>query len=105
MCASANKLHERVVTDLLCQRPGRRLVMSPKTSAPLRLTIGDELKVVVPQPDLDLEALERLRFGRFSVQPIDGPDAAMNTKLAIDICVRRPQWRLSLQTQKFLGIR
>lgn len=81
------------------------ICVSPKTGAPLRLTIGDELKVVVPQPGLDLEALERLPFRRLSVQPMDGPDADANTKLAVEICVQRPQWRLSLQTHKFLGIR
>jgi 7-carboxy-7-deazaguanine synthase (Cx14CxxC type) len=79
--------------------------VSPKAGAPLRLTEGDELKVVVPQPGLELEALEGLRFGRFSVQPMDGPDAAANTRLAVEICTRRPRWQLSLQTHKLLGIR
>lgn len=79
--------------------------VSPKAGASLRLTEGDELKVVVPQPHLDLDAFEELRFGRFSVQPMDGPDAAANTRLAVDICIRRPQWQLSLQTHKLLGIR
>ncbi len=40
--------------------------VSPKAGAPLRLLAGDELKLVVPQPDLDLESLERLDFRRFS---------------------------------------
>jgi 7-carboxy-7-deazaguanine synthase (Cx14CxxC type) len=79
--------------------------VSPKVGAPLRLTEGDELKVVVPQPGLDLEALEELRFGRLSVQPMDGPDADANTRLAVEICTRRPRWQLSLQTHKLLGIR
>lgn len=80
--------------------------VSPKAGAPLRLTTGDELKVVVPQPGLDLGALERLAFGRFAVQPMAGPDDVTdNTRLAVEICLRRPRWQLSLQTHKLLGIR
>lgn len=79
--------------------------VSPKAGAPLRLTAGDELKVVVPQPGIDLEVLEELAFRRFAVQPMDGPEVAANTKLAVDICMRRPRWQLSLQTHKLLGIR
>jgi 7-carboxy-7-deazaguanine synthase (Cx14CxxC type) len=79
--------------------------VSPKAGAPLRLTAGDELKVVVPQPGIDLEVLEELAFGRFAVQPMDGPEVAANMRLAVDICMRRPRWQLSLQTHKLLGIR
>ncbi len=79
--------------------------VSPKAGAPLRLTAGHELKLVVPQADLDLGALEQLDFGRFAVQPMDGPDVAANTKLAVEICLHRPRWQLSLQTHKLLGIR
>ena len=79
--------------------------VSPKAGAPLRLIAGDELKVVVPQPGLNLDRLEGLQFERFAVQPMDGPDAAANTRLAIEICLRRPRWQLSLQTHKIVGIR
>lgn len=79
--------------------------VSPKAGAPLRLTEGDELKLVVPQPGIMLEELEGLGFRRFLVQPMDGPQRADNTRLAVEICLRRPRWRLSLQTHKLLGIR
>ena len=46
-----------------------------------------------------------LAFERFSLQPMDGPDAAENTARAIDYCLRDPRWRLSVQTHKTLGIR
>ena len=36
---------------------------------------------------------------------MDGPDLARNTQLAIEYCLAHPQWRLSLQTHKFVGIR
>lgn len=80
------------------------ICVSPKKYAPLRLVEGDELKLVVPQPNLDIEALERLQFRRFSVQPMDGPGLVQNIRTAVDLCLQRPKWRLSLQTHKLLGI-
>jgi organic radical activating enzyme len=35
---------------------------------------------------------------------MDGPDRARNTQLAVELCLSRPTWRLSLQTHKYLGI-
>jgi 7-carboxy-7-deazaguanine synthase len=81
------------------------ICVSPKAGTALRLTTGDELKVVIPQLGLELETLERLKFGRFSIQPLDGPLAAANIKIAIETCLRRPIWQLSLQTHKVIGIR
>ena len=78
--------------------------VSPKAGAPLRLTEGDELKLVVPQPGLELDALEGLPFRRFSLQPMDGPAAVENRQLAVQLCLERPLWQLSLQTHKLLGI-
>jgi 7-carboxy-7-deazaguanine synthase len=79
--------------------------VSPKVDAPLRMVEGDELKIVVPQFGLELEKYESLSFRRFSVQPMDGPELAENTRFAVELCLRRPLWRLSLQTHKYLGIR
>jgi 7-carboxy-7-deazaguanine synthase len=79
--------------------------VSPKSGAPLRLVEGDELKLVVPQTGFDFDDLERLRFQRFSLQPMDGPLLAENTRIAVELCLRRPRWQLSLQTHKLLGIR
>ncbi|HVZ08109.1 7-carboxy-7-deazaguanine synthase [Rhodopila sp.] len=81
------------------------ICVSPKAGAPLRLLQGSELKLVVPQPGMELAALERLSFGRFSLQPMDGPDLAANIQLAIGLCLRHPAWQLSLQTHKVIGIR
>jgi 7-carboxy-7-deazaguanine synthase (Cx14CxxC type) len=81
------------------------LCVSPKAGADLRVTKGHELKLVYPQADARPEDFEDLAFERFSLQPMDGPDAAGNTARAIDYCLRHPQWRLSLQTHKTLGIR
>ena len=35
---------------------------------------------------------------------MDGLDRAANTRAAIDYCLAHPQWRLSVQTHKYLGI-
>jgi organic radical activating enzyme len=35
---------------------------------------------------------------------MDGPDRGRNTALAMEYCLAHPQWRLSLQTHKYLGI-
>jgi organic radical activating enzyme len=81
------------------------LCVSPKGGTDLRITKGHELKLVYPQSDARPEDFKDLAFERFSLQPMDGPDAAGNTARAIDYCLRHPQWRLSLQTHKTLGIR
>ncbi|MBI2374911.1 MAG: 7-carboxy-7-deazaguanine synthase [Deltaproteobacteria bacterium] len=78
--------------------------VSPKMGAELVVTKGHELKVVVPQVGQDLAALERLEFEHFFLQPMDGPAREANTRLAIELCMKRPRWRLSLQTHKLLGI-
>jgi 7-carboxy-7-deazaguanine synthase len=79
--------------------------VSPKAGAPLAVTAGDELKIVVPQPGLDPRDFAGLDFRRFSVQPMDGPDLARNTEWAVSFCLKHPQWQLSLQTHKFTGVR
>ena len=63
------------------------------------------MKLVVPQDGYSLEALEKLDFKRYSLQPMDGPDLTTNTMLAIELVRERPNWQLSLQTHKITGIR
>jgi len=81
--------------------------VSPKADAELVVTGGDELKLVFPQPGAGPERYEHLAFTHFFLQPMDDPDpavAAANTRAAVDRCLAHPQWRLSLQTHKYLGI-
>lgn len=78
--------------------------VSPKAGAPLRLTAGDELKLVYPQDGATPEMFEGLDFSHLLLQPMDGPDREKNTRLAVEYCLAHPQWRLSLQTHKYLGI-
>ncbi len=81
------------------------ICVSPKAGAELLVRRGHELKLVYPQAGAEPEDFEKLSFERFSLQPMDGPDVAANTAGAVEYCLRHPQWRLSLQTHKTLGIR
>jgi 7-carboxy-7-deazaguanine synthase (Cx14CxxC type) len=81
------------------------ICVSPKAGAPLSLEVGNELKLVFPQPEAPPERFEHLSFEHFLLQPMDSLERAKNTALAIDYCLSHPQWRLSLQTHKYTGIR
>jgi 7-carboxy-7-deazaguanine synthase len=81
------------------------ICVSPKAGTELRVRAGHELKVVVPQDELDLDALAQLPFGRHLLQPMDGPLVRENTEWAIARCLQDPRWRLSVQTHKLVGIR
>lgn len=81
------------------------ICVSPKAGVELRLISGDELKVVVPQEGLDLNALASLDFAHRFLQPMDAPARDENVRLAIAHCMADPRWRLSLQTHKITGIR
>lgn len=80
------------------------ICVSPKVGAPLVLTIGNELKLVYPQAGGEPERYAELDFEQFFLQPMDGPDQERNTELALAYCLAHPQWRLSIQTHKLLGI-
>ncbi len=84
--------------------------VSPKSDAPVVVTRGDELKLVYPQPRALPERFADLAFAHFLIQPMDGlpgdPTArGRHTASAVEYCLAHPQWRLSMQTHKFLGIR
>jgi 7-carboxy-7-deazaguanine synthase len=81
------------------------ICVSPKAGAPLVQRRGDELKLVYPQAGLDPRQFEPLPFSRFYLQPMDGPRVKENTQSAVDYCLKRPLWRLSIQTHKMLGLR
>ena len=79
--------------------------VSPKAEARTILTEGDELKLIFPQAGAPPERYADWNFSEFFLQPMDGPDVEANTRAAMEYCLRHPQWRLSLQTHKMLGIR
>jgi 7-carboxy-7-deazaguanine synthase (Cx14CxxC type) len=80
------------------------ICVSPKAGAPVVVDRGDELKLIFPQPDAPPDSFEGLDFPRLLLQPMDGPERDRNTALAVEYCLAHPQWQLSVQTHKYLGI-
>lgn len=80
---------------------------SPKEGSALQLDSADELKVVY-DGKMDVAQYEGFRAQVFSLQPMDTGDAEAN-RLVIEqtvlYCKEHPQWHLSLQTHKMIGIR
>ncbi|CAM3415713.1 7-carboxy-7-deazaguanine synthase [Bordetella sputigena] len=80
------------------------ICVSPKGKAPVLLRAGNELKLVFPQADARPESFAGLKFDHFFLQPMDGPERAAHTQAIVEYCKQHPQWRLSLQTHKYIGI-
>lgn len=82
------------------------ICVSPKANAPLVQTSGDELKLVFPQaaPEAQPERFVHLDFTHFYLQPLDDAQRAEHTQAAIRYCLENPQWKLSVQSHKYLGI-
>ncbi|GIS71655.1 MAG: hypothetical protein CM1200mP10_12320 [Candidatus Neomarinimicrobiota bacterium] len=68
------------------------------------ITKGDELKIVYPQDGLDPSNFLDLDFEVFSLQPMDNPEYKNNLKQSLHYCRTHPEWRLSLQTHKYLQV-
>jgi 7-carboxy-7-deazaguanine synthase len=81
------------------------ICVSPKADAALVQRRGDELKLVFRQTRGEPERFAELDFRYFFLQPMDGPEVEQHTRDAVFYCLAHPQWRLSLQTHKLLGIR
>ena len=109
--ALVESLHERQF-EIAIETNGTRfppdgidwVCVSPKAAANLVIDSGDELKLVFPHAGHEPSLFERLQFDHFYLQPMDGPQRDENTQLAVQYCLQHPQWRLSLQTHKVLGI-
>lgn len=80
------------------------ICVSPKADAPLLLTSGHELKLVYPQPLAPPERFAALDFQHFFLQPMDSPLQREHTRAAVAYCMAHPQWRLSVQMHKVVGI-
>ncbi len=80
------------------------ICVSPKADAELLLTKGNELKLVFPQSAARPERFAQLDFQHFFLQPMDGLLAKQNTQATVAYCMAHPQWRLSIQTHKVVGI-
>lgn len=80
------------------------LCVSPKANSELVLRSGNEIKLVYPQPGAEPERFAEFDFDHHLLQPMDSPDIERNTALAVQYCLEHPQWRLSLQIHKLLGL-
>ena len=80
------------------------ICVSPKIGSKLVQRCGNEIKVVFGQEGLDLTAFVELDFDHFYLQPMDCKDIDLLTKDAIAYCKAHPQWKLSVQSHKFLDI-
>lgn len=82
------------------------ICVSPKAGSEVVQRSGHELKLVYPQQEAEAqpERFADFAFEHFLLQPMDSDEREQNTRAAIDYCLRHPQWKLSLQTHKILGI-
>lgn len=101
------------------------ICLSPKGKSEIDLIRCDELKLVYPQPDAMPERFDYIEAEHRYLQPMadyqpvvfasdKGLDAQLegakeglsrtNTQKAVDFCLKHPEWKLSLQTHKMLGI-
>ena len=83
------------------------ICVSPKPNSQIVQTYGHELKFVYPQLALSPEQFGELDFEHFYLQPMDVEDdteMAHNIEACISYCLQNPQWRLSLQSHKILGL-
>ena len=79
------------------------VTVSPKDENPV-VTSGHELKVLWPNPKTHPQNYQMLDFRYFYVQPIDDENYAENMRTAVEYCLANPQWALSLQQHKIVGI-
>ena len=78
--------------------------VSPKHGSELVVKEGNELKVVFPQLGQNLDDFLDLSFDHLFLQPMDGNDGQENTVKTIQYCLENPQWKLSIQQHKLIGM-
>ena len=78
--------------------------VSPKAGTEIVVTTGEELKVVYPQENLNLNDMLKLDFTYFSLQPMDGKGRDVNIRKTLEYCMKNPKWNLSLQSHKLIDI-
>ena len=60
------------------------ITVSPKTNKKLKISSGDEIKLVYPQQNVPPDLFEDLEFRQFFLQPKDNKDFKVNLKKSID---------------------
>nr|WP_269767735.1 7-carboxy-7-deazaguanine synthase [Oleiphilus messinensis] len=89
------------------------ICVSPKGSAQVVVEHCNELKLVYPQALAPPERFQNLSAENYFLSPMASPNVAdsaldafkqENTRKALEYCLVHPQWRLTLQMHKLLGI-
>ena len=85
------------------------ICVSPKANAALVQKTGHELKLVFPQAENHPSDFAKLDFEHFCLQPRDdsylgAKKKADHCQAAFQYCLDHPQWRLSVQTHKTIGV-
>ncbi len=78
--------------------------VSPKHLSSWIVKKGDELKVIYPQLNFDLNKLKKLDFKFFFLQPMDGSKKQINIWNTINYCKSHKPWFPSFQIHKTLDI-
>lgn len=74
---------------------------SPKAGSHVVLEEADELKIVLTDDCQPEQWAERIKARHLFLQPC----SCRNTEAVVEYILSHPQWRLSLQTHKYLNIR
>tara|TARA_R110001592_G_scaffold66617_1_gene204542 strand:+ start:18815 stop:19504 length:690 start_codon:yes stop_codon:yes gene_type:complete len=88
------------------------ICLSPKADAKVVFERCDELKLVYPQELAQPNHFQNFPADYYFLSPMadpnirsgNDPSKVSNTRKALKYCLKHPQWRLSLQMHKLLGI-
>jgi 7-carboxy-7-deazaguanine synthase len=84
------------------------ITMSPKQSREdTQLKHCHDVKILYPSPipSVSPESFQDFPADSYYLQPVDLPNEnAKNTTAALEYCLTHPQWKLSLQIHKILGV-
>lgn len=80
--------------------------VSPKPRSTIVIRKASELKLVYPQrePEMAPENFVGFDAGHRYLQPLDNKHQKYNIQLANEYCQHHPDWKVSIQTHKILGI-
>jgi 7-carboxy-7-deazaguanine synthase len=81
------------------------LCISPKAGGSVVQRAGNELKLVWPQSGLDADEMRGWQFDHFLIQPMDCADSIAARDASVQFVMDNPDWRLTTQTHKTLGLR
>lgn len=80
------------------------ICVSPKANTKVVVRKGNEMKIVFPQKGIDPLEYVDWAFEHLYIQPMDNECQEDNIKASIKFCKQNPQFKLSIQTHKYLDI-